>query len=102
MRCPGLVATQTRMFLFADVEGSAAMRRRLGGGYAGVLADHYRLIRAGLAARGGGEAAVRGDGVFAMLAAPRACVDAAIGVQRAVVSDGWPTGAGLIDLGWHR
>ena len=27
MRCLGLVATQTLMFLFADIEGSAAMAR---------------------------------------------------------------------------
>jgi hypothetical protein len=50
MRGLGLVATQTLMFLFADVEGSAAIGPRLGGAYA---ADHHRLIRAGLAVHGG-------------------------------------------------
>jgi len=53
MRGLGLVATQTFMSLFADIEGFAAMGRRLGGTYARGLADHRRLIRAGLAAHGG-------------------------------------------------
>ena len=47
---PWLVATQTLTFLFADIEGSASMAQRLGDAYAGVLADHHQLIRAGLAA----------------------------------------------------
>jgi class 3 adenylate cyclase len=47
------VGTQTLVFLFADTEGFTAMARRLEGAYAGVLADHHRLIRAGLAAHGG-------------------------------------------------
>jgi predicted ATPase/class 3 adenylate cyclase/DNA-binding CsgD family transcriptional regulator len=92
MRSPGLVATQTLTFLFADIEGSVAMRRRLGDGYAGVLADHHRLIRAGLGAHGGEEVATQGDRVFAVFASPRACVDAAIGMQRALVAHAWPTG----------
>ena len=53
MRGLGLVATQTLMFLFAGIEGSAAMAQRLGDAYAGVLAGHRRLVRAGLAAHGG-------------------------------------------------
>jgi class 3 adenylate cyclase len=50
---PGLVATQTLMFVFADIEGSAAMAQRLGDAYAGVLAGHHHVIRAGLAAHAG-------------------------------------------------
>ena len=52
MRGLGPVATQTHTFFFADIEDSAAMTRRLGDAYAGVAADHHRLIRAGLAAHG--------------------------------------------------
>ena len=51
-RSPGLVATQTLTFLFADIEGSAEMAQRLGDGWAGALADRHRLFRAGLAAHG--------------------------------------------------
>ena len=50
---PELVATQTLMFLFADIEGSAAVVQRPVDAYPGVRADHYRLIRAGLAVHGG-------------------------------------------------
>jgi class 3 adenylate cyclase len=47
------MADQTITFLFADLEGSTAMLHRLGDAGAGGLADHRRLIRAGLAAHGG-------------------------------------------------
>ena len=53
MRSLGLVATQTLTFLFTDIEGSTAMAARLGDAWAGVLADHHRLIRTALAAYGG-------------------------------------------------
>jgi len=86
------VATQTLMFLFADIEGSAAMRERLGDAYAGVLADYRRLVRAGLAAHGGEEAGTEVDEFSAVFASPRACAGAAIGVQRALISHGWPAG----------
>jgi hypothetical protein len=44
---PGLVGTQTLMFLSADIEGSAAMVQRLGNARSGVLADCGRLISRG-------------------------------------------------------
>ena len=70
--------THTRTFLFADIEGSAAMRRRLGNAYAGVLADHHRLVRAVLAAHGGEEVGSRGDEFAAVFASLRACADVAV------------------------
>ncbi len=54
------MATQTLTFLFADIEGSAAMVQRLGDAHAGVLADHHRLTRAVLAVHGGEEAVIQG------------------------------------------
>ena len=50
---PELVATQALMFLFADIESSAAVVQRLMDADPGVRADHHQLIRAGLAAHGG-------------------------------------------------
>ena len=91
-KSPGMVAAQTLMFLFADIEGSAAMVRRLGDGYPGVLADHRRLIRAGLAVHGGEEVGAAGDEFSAVFASPRACAGAAVGVQRALVAHRWPGG----------
>ena len=86
------MATHTRTFLFADIEGSAAMGRRLGDTYEGVLADHHRLVRTVLAVHGGEEAGTRGDELSAVFASPRDCAVAAIQAQRALASHAWPAG----------
>jgi hypothetical protein len=49
----GVVATQTLTFVFVDIEVSAAVVRRLGDAYAGVLAGYHKLIWVGLAAYAG-------------------------------------------------
>ena len=48
-----MVATLTLTFVFADIEGSAAVVRRLGDAYAGVPAGYHQPIRDGLAAYAG-------------------------------------------------
>jgi hypothetical protein len=53
MRGLGVVATLTLTFVFADIEGSAAVVRRLGDAYAGVPAGYHQPIRDGLAAYAG-------------------------------------------------
>ena len=102
MRSLGLVATQTLTFLFTDIEGSTAMVQRLGDAWPAVLADHHRLIQAALAAHGGEEVVTQGDGVFAVFTSPRACVDAAIQMQRELVSYAWPAGESVrVRMGIH-
>jgi predicted ATPase/class 3 adenylate cyclase/DNA-binding CsgD family transcriptional regulator len=102
MRSLELVATKTHTFLFTDIEASTAMLQRLGDAYAGVLADHHRLIRAGLTAHGGEEIATQGDGFFAVFATPRACADAAVQMQRALASHAWPAGERVpVRMGIH-
>ena len=114
------MATQTLTFLFTDIEGSTALLVRLGDGYAQVLADHHRLIRASLAAHGGEEVDTQGDAFFAVFSSPSACIAAAIEMQRAFLSHSWPAGeqvrvrmgvhsgeasrteAGLVGLSVHR
>jgi predicted ATPase/class 3 adenylate cyclase/DNA-binding CsgD family transcriptional regulator len=99
---PWAVGTQTFTFLFTDVEGSTAMVRRLGDAYAGVLTDHHRLIGEALAAQSAQEVATQGDGVFAVFASPRACVEAAVQAQRALVSHAWPAGETVrVRMGIH-
>ncbi|MBV9092617.1 MAG: adenylate/guanylate cyclase domain-containing protein [Streptosporangiaceae bacterium] len=96
------MAAQTLTFLFTDVEGSTALLTRLGSGYAELLADHHRLIRASLAAHGGEEVDTAGDGFFAVFSSPSACAAAAIEMQRAFGSHPWPTGEGLrVRMGLH-
>jgi predicted ATPase/class 3 adenylate cyclase/DNA-binding CsgD family transcriptional regulator len=96
------VGTRTFTFLFTDIEGSTAMVRRLGDAYAAVLTDHHRLIQEALTARRAEEVATQGDGVFAVFASPRACVDAAVQAQRALWSHAWPAGETVrVRMGIH-
>ena len=114
------MATQTFTFLFTDIEGSTAMLQRLGDAYAGVLADHHRLLRRVLTAHDGKEVDTQGDAFFAVFSSASACAAAAIEVQLAFVSHAWPanetvrvrmgihsgeaseSAAGLVGLDIHR
>jgi predicted ATPase/class 3 adenylate cyclase len=96
------LATQTLTFLFTDIAGSTAMLQRLGDAYAQVLTDHHRLIRTGLAAHDGQEIDTQGDAFFAVFSSPRACVAAAIEMQRAFIWHSWPAGEGVrVRMGIH-
>ena len=54
--------TGTVTFLFTDIEGSTRLIGELGEeGYVGALAEHRRLLRAVLSARGGVEVDTQGD-----------------------------------------
>ena len=58
------MTTQAFTFSFVGIEGLATISGRVGDACAGVLADHYRLVRACLAAHGG-EKVVSRDAEFA-------------------------------------
>jgi predicted ATPase/class 3 adenylate cyclase len=115
------VCVETLTFLFTDVEGSTALLRRVGDRvYAQVLGGHHAVIRSSLAAHGGREVDTQGDAFFAAFASPRACVAAALEMQRALAAHAWPggervrvrmgihcgeaeqTAAGLVGLEVHR
>ncbi len=99
---PGPSVVQTLTFLFTDIEGSTAMLRQLGSAYAGVLADHHRIIRAALAAHDGQEVDTQGDAFFAVFTSPSACVAAAVEMQRALVAYPWPDGQRVrVRMGIH-
>ncbi len=112
---------ETFTFLFTDIEGSTAALRRLGEGlYGQVLSDHHALVRSGLAAHDGTEVDTQGDAFFAVFSSPRACVAAAVEIQRALAAHAWPaaehvrvrmgihtgeaskTATGLVGLDVHR
>jgi predicted ATPase/class 3 adenylate cyclase len=98
----GPPGSRTLSFMFTDIEGSTAMLRRLGGAYAGVLADHHRLIREVLAACGGREIDTQGDAFFAVFGTARACAAAAIAIQQAIAAHSWPDGETLrVRIGMH-
>jgi len=112
---------ETFTFLFTDIEGSTAALRRLGEGpYGQVLSDHHALVRSGLAAHDGREVDTQGDAFFAVFSSPRACVAAAVEIQRALAAHTRPasehvrvrmgvhtgeasrTATGLVGLDVHR
>jgi predicted ATPase/class 3 adenylate cyclase len=96
------VAAQTLTFLFTDIEGSTAMLRRLGDGYAQVLGDHHRLIRDALEAHDGREVDTQGDAFFAAFSSAKACVYAAITMQQALIAQAWPDGGTVrVRMGIH-
>jgi predicted ATPase/class 3 adenylate cyclase/DNA-binding XRE family transcriptional regulator len=90
-------------FLFTDIEGSTALVRRVGEGvYAQLLAAHHALIRSVLAAHDGRELNTLGDGFFAAFWSPRACVAAAVQMQRALEGHAWPAGERVrVRMGVH-
>jgi predicted ATPase/class 3 adenylate cyclase len=95
-------SAQTLTFLFTDIEGSTVLLQRLGGSYAGVLADHRQIIRSCLAAHGGREIDTQGDAFFAVFPAPSACVAAAVDMQRALLAHPWPAGQAVrVRMGIH-
>jgi predicted ATPase len=77
--------------------------RRLGhDAYARVLADHHRLIRAGLSAHGGREIDTQGDGFFAVFSAASGAVAAVIEMQLGLGEQRWPEGERIrVRMGLH-
>src|SRR3954465_2025108 len=89
-------------FLLADIEGSTELLGRLGDGYAPVLGDVRRLVRAALRAAGGHQASARGDDVVAAFDRAPAALDAALAIQRALAVAAWPGGADVrLRIGIH-
>ena len=90
-------------FLFTDVEGSTRLVQALGAsGWAPVLSRHRELIRAALAAHGGQELQVEGDGFFAVFADAPAALDAVVDAQRALGAEPWPAAATVrVRMGLH-
>ena len=54
----------TVTFLFTDIEGSTALLRDHGDGYADILGEHRRLLRCAFAEHGGTEVETQGDAFF--------------------------------------
>jgi class 3 adenylate cyclase len=90
-------------FLLTDLEGSTELLGRLDDGYAPVLADVRRLVRAAVRSAGGHEASARGDDVFAVFERAPAALEAALAIQRAMPAGPWPDGIEVrLRIGMHR
>jgi class 3 adenylate cyclase len=89
-------------FLLTDIEDSTGLLRRLGDGYAGVLADVRRLLRRAVQRSGGREVDARADELFAVFERPAGALEAAVAIQRRVASRAWPGRAGVrVRIGLH-
>jgi YVTN family beta-propeller protein len=89
--------TGTVTFLFTDIEGSTQLLRRLGPAYAGLLAEHQRIVRAAAAAHHGREVDTQGDAFFIAFRRGKDAVAAAVAIQRDLAAHPWPEG-GVIRL----
>ena len=86
----------TVTFLFTDIEGSTRLLHQLGDTYAGVLADHRRLLREAFARHGGVEVDTHGDSFFVAFVDPREALAAAAEAQTALARHPWPDAAAAV------
>jgi len=90
-------------FLLTDIEGSTELLARIEDGYAGVLAEVRRRVRAGVRQTGGHEVSARGDDHFVVYEQPLAAVEGALAIQRGMQGGGWPGGDDVrVRIGLHR
>jgi class 3 adenylate cyclase len=75
--------------LMTDVEGSTGLVQQLGGRFGGLIDEIVAVLRASVVEAGGYEVEARADEFFAAFEAPRAAVDAAIAMQRALGTQTW-------------
>ena len=90
-------------FLLTDLEGSTDLLGRLDDGYAPLLADVRRLVRAAVRQAGGREVDARADDLFAVFESAPAALDAALAIQRGMQATAWPRGNDVrLRIGMHR
>ncbi|MCH8995349.1 MAG: adenylate/guanylate cyclase domain-containing protein [Chloroflexi bacterium] len=90
--------------LFTDMEGSTALRQRLGDAKAQELVHaHDSIVREALQAHSGREIKHTGDGIMASFGSASQALDAAVAIQRAVAahSEGAPDDALRVYIGMN-
>jgi predicted ATPase/class 3 adenylate cyclase/DNA-binding CsgD family transcriptional regulator len=88
--------------LFSDIEGSTRLVTALRDGYAQVLAEHRRLVRAAIAAHAGREVDTQGDAFFVAFGGAKQAVLCALEIQRVLAAHQWPGGAAVrVRIGVH-
>jgi DNA-binding NarL/FixJ family response regulator/class 3 adenylate cyclase len=92
----------TVTLLFTDVEGSTKLVHELGDAYAGVLADHRRIVRESVAEAGGHEVDSRGDEFFLAFPDAGSAASAAVTLQTTLAAHDWPAGVDVrVRIGLH-
>jgi predicted ATPase/class 3 adenylate cyclase len=94
---------RTTTILFTDIEGSTDLIQTLGdAGFAEVLEEHNRLLRAAFASHNATEINVKGDAFLVVFDRPSEAVAAAVDAQRAITAGVWPPGAApRVRIGLH-
>src|SRR5678815_4862837 len=99
---PSTLPGGTVTFVFTDIEGSTKLVQALGDGYAGVLAEHCRILRDAIAEAGGTEVSTEGDSFFAVFPGAAAALAAAAVAQRRLAATTWPAGTSVrVRMGVH-
>jgi predicted ATPase/class 3 adenylate cyclase len=92
----------TVTLLFSDIEGSTRLLRRTGDAYAGLLAEHRRLMREAFARHRGFEMDNEGDAFFVAFESANDAAAAAAEAQRALAGHDWPEeGEIRVRIGLH-
>ena len=92
----------TVTLLFTDIEGSTRLLQRAGDAYAGLLADHRRLLREVFARHRGFEMDSEGDAFFVAFESANDAVAAAADAQAALAQHDWPDGNEVrVRIGLH-
>jgi class 3 adenylate cyclase len=99
---PASLPTGAVTFLLTDIQDSTGLVHQLGDGYAHLLADVRRILRAAVRRAGGREVDARADELFAVFKRAPSAVDAALAIQRGLRDHAWPAGASvLVRAGIH-
>ena len=100
---PAPAATSVAWPMQPILEGEVGQWVRLGDGYAGLVAEIRRLVRAAVRQSGGREVDARGDDLFAAFERAPAALQAALAIQRAMHAGAWPGGIDVrLRIGLHR
>lgn len=98
----GGLPTGTVTFLFTDIEGSTRLLQALGDLWPKTVEEHNRLLRLSITDAGGISLRTEGDSFFAVFRTAPAAVTAAVGAQRALAAQMWPSGATIrVRMGMH-
>jgi WD40 repeat protein/class 3 adenylate cyclase len=92
----------TVTFLYTDIEGSTRLLERMGDQYAVALDEHHQILRAAIQKWNGREVTTQGDSFFITFTRAMDAVQCAAEVQRALLSQSWPSGESLrVRMGLH-
>lgn len=85
--------SETRAFLFSDIEGSTRLEQAVGtSSYAHLRERHRALIRSSIVAHDGLEQGTEGDSFFVVFGTATQALHAALDAQRSLAAEPWPEG----------